>query len=217
MARSGAAGASRTLVLGDGGLESLLACAWVRERLAADGSPPDAPQPILLPWTERLTEAHVEAVIAHAASFGLSLVESVPEASVQFAPVGMRELTHRLLAAAHHAARLGCDQVLWPVTAGMGEGIDVDRAAAIEDMAWLVSRLVALDATEHGVPSIHITTPFVHFSATQMAELIMDMDLDPASCWWWNAATVPASGSDAAAKQRASWLPLLERAGVITR
>ncbi|MCX5690974.1 MAG: hypothetical protein NTV94_14515 [Planctomycetota bacterium] len=217
MARSGAAGASRTLVLGDGGLESLLACAWVRERLAADGTPPDAQPPILLPWTERLTEAHVEAVISHAATFGLSLVESLPEVSVQFAPAGMRELTHRLLAAAHHAARLGCDQVVWPACAGLGEGIDVDRAAAIEDLAWLVSRLVALDATQHGVPSIHVTTPFVHFSALQMAELIMDMDLDPASCWWWEAASVPAGASDAAAKERASWLLLLERAGVITR
>lgn len=190
---------------------------WVRERIASEGLASDLPQPILLPWTERLTEDHVEAVISQSSAFGLTLVESLPELTAQFAPSGMRELSHRLIAAAHHAARLGCDQVLWPACAGVGEGIDVDQAAAMEDMAWLVSRLVALDAIEHGVPSIHITTPFVHFSAVQMAELIMDMDLDPAMCWWWEAAGSPKGASEAAASPRAQWLPLLERAGVITR
>jgi len=211
---------SRTLVLGDGGLESLLACAWVRESLAADGLSASDRPPILLPWTERLTEANVEAVIRHAATFGLELIESLPEASAQFAPSGMRDLTHRLVAAVHHAARLGCDHVLWPVCAGVGDGVDVDRAAAAEDLAWLVSRLVALDATDHGVPAIRITVPFVHFSAVQMAELVLDMDLDPTSCWWWegSSAAKPGSGSpgvDPGVQQRAAWLPLLERAGVI--
>jgi len=200
----------RSLVLCDGGLESLLVCAWVRERLVADPVAPTA-SPILLPWTERLTESRVEAMIAMASNFGLRLVESLPEPPVKFAPEGVREQTHRLLAATYHAASLGCDEVIWPICTGLGERIDLERVAAAEDTAWLVSRLVALAASEHGIPSIRVTTPFVQCSPAQVAELILDMDLDPAACWWWSA-------SDEAAKlERDRWLPVLEQVGLIKR
>lgn len=201
---------SRSLVLGDGGLESLLVCAWVREKLATQAATATG-SPVLLPWTERLTEAKVEAVISMASSFGLRLVESLPEPPVKFAPAGVRELTHRLLAATYHAAFMGCDEVIWPVCTGVGERIDLEQAAAAEDAAWLVSRLVGLSASEHGVPSIRVSTPFVQCSPAQVAELILDMDLDPAACWWWSGA------DDAAKLERERWLAVLEQVGLIKR
>jgi hypothetical protein len=122
---------------------------------------------------------------------------------------GVRERSHRLLAAVYQAASLGCSEVVWPVCAGRGEEVDIERAAFFDDTAWLVSRLAALDAANHGVPSIRVTLPFVQFTAVQLAELVADMDLDPSGCWWWNA-------TDPAAKaERERWGSVLETASAL--
>ena len=200
----------RSLVLCDGGIESLLACAWLRERLTVEGAEgAGSVNPIAMPFTDQLTQPKVDAILAMSAAFGLKLVESPVEVPPQLASPGVRELSHRLLAAAYQAASLGCSEVIWPACAGQGEEVDVERAAFFDDTAWLVSRLAALDAPNHGVPSIRVALPFVHFSAMQLAELVADMDLDPSACWWWNA-TDPA-----ARLERERWSGVLENASVV--
>ena len=200
----------RSLVLCDGGIESLLACAWLRERLTVEGAQgAGAVNPIAMAFTDQLTQPKVDAILALCAAHGLKLVESPVEVPPQLAPPGVRELTHRLLAATYQAASLGCSEVIWPACAGRGEDVDVERAAFLDDTAWLVSRLAALDAPNHAVPSIRVSLPFVHFSAMQLAELVSDMDLDPSACWWWNAP-------DPAAKtERERWIGLLESASAL--
>ncbi len=200
----------RSLLLCDGGIESLLACAWLRERLTVEGANGSGGvNPIAMPFTDQLTQPKVDAILAMTSSFGLKLVESPVEVPSQLASPGVRERSHRLLAAVYQAASLGCSEVVWPVCAGRGEEVDIERAAFFDDTAWLVSRLAALDAANHGVPSIRVTLPFVQFSAVQLAELVADMDLDPSACWWWNA-------TDPAAKaERERWGPVLETASAL--
>jgi hypothetical protein len=207
----------RALVLSDGGLESLLGCAWVREQLTVAGVAigGDKP-PILLPWTDQLNEAKVEAIISHASMFGLKLVESLAELPLAFAPAGDEETTHRLLAAADLAARSGCGDVIWPISAGGNAGgVDVELAAKIEDVAWLVSRLGSIHAMSRGAPSVRIQTPFLMMTCQQVAELVLDMDLDPSTCWWWHRGPKKAAADQTGNQEREKWLPCLERVGAV--
>ena len=59
-----------------------------------------------------------------------------------------------------------------PATGAAGDSLDLDQIAQITDRAGLVSRLVAIDADVHSVPSIRIETPYADFSDRQIADLI---------------------------------------------
>jgi hypothetical protein len=114
-----------------------------------------------------------------------------------------------LLAAAYVAAAHRCDRVVWPVQSPApvsGEDdVDLDRIAADVDRALLVSRLVALDADEHGRPGLRIETPYVDLSDRQLAELAFDMDVPVHLCWWWEG--------ESGAAERERWLGTLRAVG----
>lgn len=188
-----------TLILVDGCITSLLACAIVRERLSGLGQPPAPPLeaaisgPHALPFTLNLDDHSIDALIKHAELFAINVVECIPQPPAGYAANVIEEQTHHLLASAFLAARMGVDEILWPVHAltitddpESSSHVDVERMAHIHDTAMLVSRLVSLNAAHHSNPGLRITTPYAMLSASQIADLVLDMDLPIDTCWWWN-------------------------------
>lgn len=93
----------------------------------------------------------------------------------------------------------------------------VDGLARELDRALLVSRLVTLDAAEHGVGVFEIQTPLIDLSDVQVAELALDLDVPIWRAWWWEAtrgkqAKDPALGERAIAC-RDRWCTALESLG----
>ena len=78
-------------------------------------------------------------------------------------------------------------RVVWPVSAGAGEGLDLDAMAHAANTALLVSRLAALNAEHHGVPGIEVVTPLLDLNDTQVIELAHDMVVPVETCWWWGS------------------------------
>lgn len=188
-----------TLILVDGCLTSLLACAYVRERLSGLGQPPAPPLqaaitgPHALPFTPNLNDPTIDALIKHAELFAINVVECIPQPPVGYAANSIEEQTHHLLASAYLAARMGIQEILWPIHAltitdnhEASSQLDIELMAHIHDTAMLVSRLVSLSASQHGNPGLRITTPYAALSATQIADLVLDIDLPIDTCWWWN-------------------------------
>jgi hypothetical protein len=180
----------KTLILTDGGPASLLACACTREAIAmgTTEAPPDAlrrppSDAIVLPFPFAAA-SRVAAISRQAELFSFQVLPALSPIGDGTMPEHERE-AHELLAATHLAARNGCDRVFWPASAGVGENLDLDRIAQIADRAVLISRLVAIDAASHGVPSIHVQTPYADFTDRQIADLIADMEAPIEACWWW--------------------------------
>lgn len=213
--------AERTLVLCDGSIYSLLACAAVAEdamRREAAGRG----KVLLFPPSINGDDARERAMSRQADLFGLEAVkrlsvQSRPEADTgspaegstsgtqSLSPATDGELeTLALLSATYLAARAGCTRVLWPINAAVGESLDLDRIAQAHDRALLVSRLVALDAVVHAVPGIHVETPYVDLTDRQIADLAIDMDLPLDACWWWR---------DPLLAERKRWMEVLKNAG----
>ena len=115
--------------------------------------------------------------------------------------------TPPLIHSAIGAAVAGFATVVWPVHAGPGAEPDLDRVALAIDRALLVSRLVALDAADHGCPAIRVDTPYADFTDRQLAELALDLDAPVHTCWWWGGQ----GGSAAAERQR--WTAALQSCG----
>jgi len=188
-----------TLILVDGCITSLLACAIVRERLSGLGQPPAPPfeaaisGPHALPFTPNLDDHSIDALIKHAELFAINVIECIPQPPVGYAANLMEEQSHHLLASAFLAARMGIEEILWPIhamtitdDAESSSHVDVERMAHIHDTAMLVSRLVALHAPQHANPGLRIVTPYATLSAVQIADLVIDLDLPIDTCWWWN-------------------------------
>jgi len=181
---------ARTLILVDGSQRSLLACGFVRESLTGQGRAPDDPSnpdsrgPLVLPFTSmpHLDEQRVDAILRHAEMFSMRVVECIPDLPIGLAANDAEDEAHRLLAATYLAAGLGCDEVLWPAGASTGDNLDLDRIAQINDTALLVSRLVALNSAQHGVPAVHVSAPFSQLTESQVLDLVMDMDLPIEAC-----------------------------------
>jgi len=166
-----------------------------------------------MPWLGEPARAVHSAVRRIAEVHGLVLLEAgFPEAGITdrgtVRSPGTIE-TIGLLNVASAAAAAGFSRVVWPATAGVGEGVDIDRAAAIMDRAMLCGRLVAIDAIHHGCPGIHIETPYADLSDTQMADLALDMAVPLESCWWWGGDADDAGANLA----RARWMPRLMEMG----
>lgn len=180
-------GSSRTLVIANGGFLSLLALAMAREAVtAAGGGPrPIAYLPSLAGPTASIKKA---AAIRQADLFDAELVEA-PVASQAASAVGEAQ-TRLLLAAACAAVARQASMVVWPVRAGAGDEVDVPRASLAADRALLITRLVALDAEEHHVPSIRVEAPFIDLTDRQVADLALDLDLPVRECWWWHDAYI---------------------------
>jgi hypothetical protein len=192
----------RRLIISDGGLPALVACAIAAEEAALT---PGADAPIVLPVPPAGgREVQDEALRRQCERLRLSLLPAVQPALASSDAEGE---TRDLLAATYGAARAGAAVVLWPVTAWKGDAIDMDRLAQIADRALLVGRLVALDAGAHGVPSIRVETPLLDLADDQVADLAADLGVPLETVWWWD-------GGDAEARrERDRWTKVLEHVG----
>ncbi len=201
---------SRTLVISDGSIASLVACAAAREAIVSAGGDEKAPRPIVLfvPVGDETNRARRMAVEKQARLYELDIAEGRaelrgPGAHGSFG-AGLSESVN-LISATYQAAQLGCDLVVWPVQfTGTPE---VERIARVVDRALLVTRLASLDGTEHGRPAIRVDTPFADLTDKQMADLVIDMNTPVEMCWWWG-------GKDEQALARAErWVPVLQGLG----
>jgi len=199
----------RTLVLSDGSLPGLLACAAAREGAtvaSAEGSSGEIATPAVFAFAagSAPTASQRGAVMRHAEAYSLEVIGESAAPGMD-AAAGEAE-TLGLMAAAHAGVRRGCLGVTWPATGAAGDSLDLDRIAAITDRAFLVGRLVAMDAAAAGAAGLRLETPYADLTDRQVAELAMDMDVPVAACWWW--------GNDrAGAEERARWMRALEAVG----
>jgi hypothetical protein len=186
---------TRVLILADGGLASLICCIAAREAgLSAAGAGQGPGAPLVLPASTpgATALARRRSIDRACVLFGLEAVPEVMAAGARDRGVGALpgELeTRDLINASLFALRLGAGVVVWPVQAG-GDDVRVDHAAKALDRALLVSRLIGLDAAEHGQPGFRILTPLVDLTDRQVADLAVDMDAPADACWWWNEQRV---------------------------
>jgi hypothetical protein len=214
--------APKTLILSDGGLASLVACAVAKEAAAIDGRVHAGISvvPAMNLWgvagvTQGLRD---RAIRAQAEIFGFELWEPL-SAPPQALP-GILELreqeTHGLIAVTQLAARKGCDVVVWPLQcAGPSasrddDGLDLDWIARAADKAVLASRLVAVDSDAHHKPGLRIEVPYLDVTDHQLADLAAEMELPMRACWWWTASR--RDGEQAVA-ERERWLRALAFVG----
>lgn len=216
---------NRTLVVGDGGLASILACAAAAD--AALLAEPDAGQrqairPILWApaWAGHAAPARRWAVRRQAEFFEMELVEA-PEQAI---PSGDAEPQARgdhrdwsadsrlLVSASRTGIDRGCTRVVWPFHSSDAQCPDIDEVSRAVDRALLVSRLVRLDAHLHGIDSFRIDIPMVDFSDRQIADLVIDMDLPVRLCWWWHAEMARPGVPDFR-REHERWIPILRSVG----
>ncbi|MCC6676548.1 MAG: hypothetical protein IT436_05335 [Phycisphaerales bacterium] len=222
----------RMLIIGDGGLASLIACAAAREAALITG----ASQPAVL-WSgpARAEEApqRSEAAERQAGAYGLELVVHTAPNSLYgpgSAPYKGLADDRLLMDVAASAIQHGCDRVIWPIHYG-GPGHasdpaepahDLDAISAAVDRALLITRLVGIDAGQHARPAFRVETPYVDFTDRQIADLALDLDVPVETCWWWHreflsrdtqvaAAPSPALERDWAQWRR--WWPALRAVG----
>ncbi|MBY0263563.1 MAG: hypothetical protein K2Q20_14550 [Phycisphaerales bacterium] len=197
-----------TLVLIDGDLASLVACAMAREQSALADGP--KPSPVLgLPFPVMLDADPLRqrAIRAQAQTYAIELAVPPSLDLGAFHERGEREALE-LVAASYEAIRRGCTRIIWPVCAAAGDSLDLDRIAQAADRALLAGRLVGLDAVLHASPGLTIETPLVDLTDRQLADLAMDMDVPIEACWWWGGET------DAIAhQQQARWMSSLAAVG----
>lgn len=209
---SNSATLSRTLVISDGSLASLVACAAAREAIVSAGGDEKAARPIVLfmPVGDETNRARRQAIEKQAKLYELDVAEARgelrgPGAHGSFG-AGLSE-TLNLIGATYQAAQLGCDLVVWPVQ--FVGAPDVEKIARAVDRALLVTRLASLDSAEHGKPAIKVDTPFADLTDKQIADLVIDMNVPVELCWWWGAGP-----KDEHALQRAErWVPVLQSLG----
>jgi hypothetical protein len=204
----------QVLVIADGDLPSVVACAAAREALITSGKSERAMRPVvcLAQTADPPPPGAEQAVRALVNVLALEQVEADLGATGEDRFEGERE-TRLLIDAAYEAARLGRGTVVWAVqypgagAGGSGDRADLSRVAAASDRALLVSRLVGLDGSAHGVPAIQVHTPYVDFTDRQIAELAVDLGAPVQLCWWWKG------DSPAAQASRARWETVLLGAG----
>jgi len=195
----------RALVLCDGDIPGFHAAWAARERATANG--PGSAMPLLVAFTSNPTgsvsesgssggeggagvgvEALEHAVTMQARALGLTAIASIHARGTNAEDLAGHRECIALTKACYAAAMLGCDRVIWPAHACVGESLDLDRIAQIADRSVLVARLVALDALAHRMPGIRIETPYVDLTDAQMADLFIDAELSASACWWWGGS-----------------------------
>lgn len=219
----------RTLIIGDGGLASLLACAVAREAAVLTGL---ANPGVLWSGPARPEEApqRSEAAERQAAAYGLQLVvHTAPNSLFGASPAPFTGLwdDRLLIEVASAAIEHGCDKVIWPVHHGgpgdsAGLGHDLDAISAAVDRALLITRLVGIDAGQHARPAFRVETPYVDFTDRQLADLALDLDVPVETCWWWRreflardpqVAAAPSAALDRDWAQWRRWWPVLKSVG----
>lgn len=203
---------SRTLVISDGSLASLVAAASARESIVSAGGDERAARPVLLfvPAGDETTHARRGAVERHASLYDLEIVDATadlrgPGAHGSFA-AGLAE-TLTLINATYLGASKGCDLIVWPVQ--FAGPLDVDRVARVVDRALLVTRLASLDSVDLGRPTLRVDTPYADLTDRQLADLALDMNVPIESLWWWKLG----SKSELAGAEMERWVPALQSLG----
>lgn len=205
---------SQMVVMVDGDLPSVVAAANAKEAMLSAGIGAGAGKggPLLWPAVDGSNPARLAACVRLSAVLGLTLIE---RRSVSVGPQGgeWSSPSRVLIDACTDAATHGRTEVVWPVqftAGGRGTGgLDLDLVSRASDRALLVTRLMTLDAGAHGVPALHVETPFVDLTDRQVADLALDLAAPVACCWWWEGAE---SGDEAGAL-RARWTAALRAAG----
>jgi len=202
-----------TLVIADGGIAGLLACAAAAaDNRTRKSDKADVSVAIWAPALDTQSRPlRMPAVTAQAQIYGLCmdsdydryLAPGVPHESDTAA------INRVLLSAAALAHSLGAPTVLWPASAGpaAGDSPDLDRVAETIDRALLVSRLACL-----GVPNpVEIRVPYADITDAGLADLVLDMDLPIWTCWW--AQPTGNQHGNAASAEREYWTGLLRAKG----
>lgn len=217
-------GLTRTLVISDGGVTSLLACmAACDEALhqAPDAASLAAVRPLV--WTGALygppSRAIDQAARRQATLLDMEFVESVAAGTTPAWAHGPSpfERARQLLDACTVAARRGAGKVVAPWQHGLATGgIDLNAAGKSVDRAVLMSRLLWLETPE-GESSIEIDAPYADLDDHQVADLAVDMDAPIGTCWWWHAELAVPDGSSASGApfraEHARWTAALSAAG----
>ncbi|GJM19789.1 MAG: hypothetical protein DHS20C14_20020 [Phycisphaeraceae bacterium] len=214
---------TKTLVISDGSLASLIATAIVSEE-AASGNARSAADlggivwgvPANLAAPGPFWDVCDRAAGRQADVYGLGYLppEGGFRARVEALgglPAGAGE-SLTLVEAAYTAALHECPRVIWATQAPAADDSgdpDLDLVARAVDRALLASRLVGLDADRPewpaAVPEVRIETPFVDLRDDELADLARDMRVPVETCWWWGGA----QGTPGAADEHARWTPLV--------
>jgi hypothetical protein len=187
------------MLLVDGSLNSLVAAAMLHEGrlLAGEGGGSFA-------WLLGAA-AMQRAAEAICGAFQLQVVAKSDASASSAAEPGSSIV---VLAGTTAAARLGCARLIWPVHGARPDArgdLDLDVIAESIDRATLIGRLASLDARSE----IEVQIPFVDLTDRQIADLAVDMGVDPAMCWW--AAASKSSPESLAERRR--WSMALREAG----
>lgn len=195
------------VIISDGSVESLMACAMASEQQQISGNE----RSVLLPgWWEGTQEIDLmisavdPAVVRQASVYGLEVFPqqavyppeiSQSSANDELCSVGPIQ-SQILLEASSIAMQSGIRRVVWPIRVIRPESTAqmdrfVDQIAIAVDRAVLASRLASLDANSSSAVDVVIETPFVDLSNDQMWDLAGDMALPIETCWWHDGRTLP--------------------------
>ncbi len=210
----------KPLVLCDGDLPGLVALSLAQDALGGLGSSGVLSGPV--------TQSNAEGINARIRS----MAEAQGAECLDFPAVAPASLNtgHRrsryLTEAVYHAISNGYTTLVCPwqaetfdpdATRDTNELPTVDGLARELDRALLVSRLVTLDAAEHGAGVFEVQTPLMDLSDVQVAEMALDLDVPIWRAWWWEAAagkrTKDLALSDRANACRDRWCTALESLG----
>ncbi len=187
-----------SLIVADGDVSALLACAATSEAGAGQREPAAGARSTSVVWIAQVNDARrTEAARAQAELYELRVMEATPDVFRRSSSRVPGAASAMLLSAAWTAAAEGLESVLWPVHAG--EELDLSRVAEAVDRALLVSRLATLDAAAVGQRPMEVRAPYADFTDSQIADLALDMDLPLRMCWWWEGL------DEAARRERVRW------------
>ncbi|MDF1809736.1 MAG: hypothetical protein P1U42_08580 [Phycisphaerales bacterium] len=194
----------RCVILSDGGVESLLACAMAHEQQQLANHQSSIILPSWWEWTQEIDmmiSAVDPAIVQQAGTYGLDVFphDAVypPDDEIALSQSRLGAIQSRiLLEAAQIALRAGIRRVVWPIRImrpEMNIGMDsvVDEIANTIDRAVLASRLASVDANEASAVEVVIETPFVDLSNGQALDLVRDMSIPLDTCWWYGARSLP--------------------------
>ncbi|MDX2148017.1 MAG: hypothetical protein SFZ23_10890 [Planctomycetota bacterium] len=194
----------RTLIVSDGGLVGLLACALAREGVLAYDGP--EPQRLSMPllWIPRFRcslgtgALRAAALERHAELLALTPARSEFEVEAESllgeAPASEAEdIAHErapslagaraLLDACQDAGVLECSRVVWACTATDHEGrVRSDALARVLNRALLVARLAGVEGV-----TLDVHTPVADLAMSRVADLVQDLGVPVEEAWWSRA------------------------------